>query len=163
MNKLALLLLLMSSVAWADGDQIITDVGLGQFGSRGSSLSQDKFAKVGIQEEIWGPFQQRFNLGGWLDTRGPGYSSAAFTGYQVGYEVSNSIFQASVWTGPTIISATDQVLGGYFQLNETIFFGIVDRDRDAIGMVYNHLSSGPLATPNLGRDYLGLEIKVPFY
>lgn len=161
MNKLVFLFLLLSSVAWAD--EIVTDVGLGQFGSRGSSLSQDKFVKFGWQEDLYGPFKQRLNLGVWEDTRGAGYSSSIFTGYQLGFEVTNSVFQASVWTGPTIISATDQVLGGYLQFNETIFFGIVNKDKDAIGVVYNHLSSGFLATPNLGRDYMGIEIKCPFY
>lgn len=155
-----LILLLISSTAYAD--QFVTDVGLGQFGSRGASLSQDKFAKVGVQEELWNPFYQRFNLGGWMDTRGQDYSGAAFFGYQVGFEVTNDIFQGSIWTGPTVISATDQVLGGPIQFNETIFFGIVDKNKDSIGIAYNHFSSASLYTPNLGRDYIGLEIKCPF-
>lgn len=143
-------------------DQVITDVGLGAFGSKGASVSQDKFTKLGLQEEIWSPFQERFNLGGWIDDRSPGYSSAAFMGYQIGFEVTNDVLQGSVWTGPTMLTSTDQMLGGIFQFNETIFFGIVDKDKNSIGIAYNHFSSAGLETPNLGRDYLGLEIKCPF-
>ena len=160
--KLLLILLLFSSQAFAQQDQLVVDVGLGQFGSRGSSLSQDKFVKFGWQEDLWYVLKQRINLGAWEDTRGSGYNSAVFTGYQIGFEVTNDVLQGSVWTGPTILSSTDQVLGGYLQFNETIFFGIVDKDRNAIGFAYNHFSSGFLSTPNLGRDYLGIQIKCPF-
>lgn len=150
----------MSSLAY--GDQIVTDVGLGQFGSKGSSLSQDKFAKVGIQEEIWNSFQQRLNVGGWLDSRGPNYSNSLFMGYQIGFQVTNSVLEGSIWTGPTLLTATDQTLGGIFQLNETIFFGVVGKDKNSIGFAYNHFSSGSIESPNLGRDYIGIQIKCPF-
>jgi len=49
--RYVLVLLLCSGLTYADG--IVTDVGLGQYGSKGSGLSQDKFAKLGLQEEIW--------------------------------------------------------------------------------------------------------------
>lgn len=166
MNKLVTILLLIGmwtnvAYGWGD-DQLVTDAGLGILGSRGSSLSQDKFAKIGVQEELVGPFNERFNVGGWEDSRGVGYTSAAFGGYQVGYEVSNDIFQSSIWTGPSLITSTDGNLGGVLQFNETIFFGIVNKDHDSIGIAYNHFSSAGIEMPNFGRDYIGLEIKFPF-
>ena len=146
----------------AYADEIVTDVGLGSFGSKGSSLSQDKFAKVGIEEDIWSPFKQKFNVGGWIDTRGEGYSSSAFGGYQIGFEVSNNVVQGSVWSGPTLMTSPDQALGGVFQMNETIYLGIVDKERNSIGIAYNHFSSAGLEMPNQGRDFIGLSIKCPF-
>jgi hypothetical protein len=158
-----LLSLLLVGTAYGGDDQIVTDVGLGSFGSRGASLSQDKFAKLGLQEELWNPFYQRFNVGGWLDTRGQGNSSAAFGGYQIGFEVTNDVFQGSVWTGPAVISGTDSELGGILEFNETIFFGVVDKNQDSIGVAYNHFSDASIESgPNRGRDYIGLEIKCPF-
>lgn len=157
-----IVLICIGSQGYAQDDQLVTDVGLGEFGSRGASLSQDKFAKLGWQEDLWYTLKQRFNVGGWLDTRGEGYSSSAFTGYQLGFEVKNDTFEGSVWSGPTLISTPDQALGGYFQFNETLFFGIVDKDEDSIGIAYNHLSSAGLEMPNLGKDFMGLEIKWPF-
>lgn len=161
-HKILLLLLLMSSLAWADQDQIVTDVGLGAFSTKGPSLSQVKFAKIGWEEDLWGPFKQKFNTGAWLDSRGPQYSNSAFLGFQLGFEVSNDIFQGSIFTGPNVISNTDASLGGYLEFNESAFFGIVDKDKDAIGIAWNHFSSAGLSSPNLGKDFIGLQIKCPF-
>lgn len=161
-STLILILLFISSLTYAKDDQIVTDVGLGSFGSKGSSLSQDKFTKIGIEEELWSPFHQRLNVGGWLDSRGTDFNNSAFVGYQLGFEVTNSVLEGSVWTGPTLISSPDAALGSNFQFNETIFFGIVDKDKNSIGMAYNHFSDAGLAIPNLGRDFLGLEIKCSF-
>jgi len=97
-----------------------------------------------------------------LEFRGESYSSAALAGYQVGFEVTNEIFQMSVWTGPTLVSATDSDLGSYFEFNETIFFGIIDKYTNSIGIAYNHFSDAGLTQINRGRDYIGLEIKMPF-
>ncbi len=157
-----LLLLLLTSLAYAQDDQIVTDVGLGIVGTKGSTLSQDKFARVGLQEDVWYDLKQRFNVGGWDDTRGGNYSSAAFAGYQLGFEVTNDVLQGSIWSGPSVISATDAMLGGPMQFNETLFFGIVDKQQSSIGVAYNHFSSAGIYTPNLGRDYLGLQLKFPW-
>lgn len=162
MRKIVLILLLMNSLAWAAEDQVVIDAGLGQFGSKGSSLSQDKFAKISIEEDVWYNLKDKFNVGAWLDSRGQGYASSAFTGYQIGFEVTNSIFQSSVWSGPTFVSTPDRALGGRLQFNETVYFGIVDKDKNSIGIEYEHFSSAGLEMPNLGRDFLGLAIKFPF-
>jgi hypothetical protein len=151
------------STAYAHDDQYVMDAGLGSFGTEGSSLSQVKFLKVGIQEDLWEGLKQRFNGGAWLDSRGDGRTNSLFTSYQLGFEVSNNIFQASVFSGPALISSPDSDLGGIFQFNETIFLGIVDKDYDSIGVSWNHLSSAGLEQPNQGKDFLCLEIKFPFY
>lgn len=156
------LFMLMFLSSWAQADQFVTDVGLGAFGSKGDTPVQDKFAKVGIQEDVWFPLKQRFNLGGWSDLRGNGYDSSAFLGYQLGFEVTNQVFQMSVWSGPSVITNPDSALGGPLQFNETVFFGIVDKDKNAIGIAYNHLSSAGIYDPNQGRDYIGMEISFPF-
>ncbi len=161
-KSLILFFILVSLNCYADSDQFVLDGALGVFNTKGSSLSQDKFAKLGVQEDLWFALKQRFNVGGWLDNRGPNYANTAFGGYQLGFEVSNDVLQASIWTGPTLLTATDSQLGGLFQFNETIFFGIKDRDYESIGIVYNHFSSAGIENPNIGRDFMGLEIKMPF-
>ena len=157
-----ILLTVFTEKCHAQGDQIVIDAGLGILNSEGSSLSQNKFAKIGVEEDLWYNLKQKINVGEWLDNRGYGYSNSAFTGYQLGFEVSNEVLEASVWSGPTLIGAPDAALGGPIQFNETIYLGIVDKDKNSIGMVYNHFSSAGIYVPNLGRDYLGLEIKWPF-
>jgi hypothetical protein len=149
-------------MAYGQSDQIIVDGGLGILNTEGSGLSQVKFAKFGLQEDLWGALKQRFNAGVWLDSRGDGHSSSTFSGYQLGFEVSNEVLQASIFSGPNLISSPDVALGGMFQMNESIFLGIKDSDCNSIGIVYNHFSSAGIEQPNLGKDFLGLEIKFPF-
>ena len=159
----AFLIAFLADRCHAQNDQISTEIGLGVFGTRGSSLSQVKFVKLGLQEDLWYSFKERFNVGGWTDSRGDGRSGSGFAGYQVGFEVTNDTFQASIFTGPTLISSPDIALGGILQFNETIFFGIVNKQNETIGIAYNHFSSAGLEAPNLGRDFMGLQIKFPFY
>ncbi len=163
MNKFALLLILVSSIAHAKGDELLLDAGLGAFSTEGYSLSQVKFAKIGLQEDLWYSLKQRFNVGGWLDNRGQGRTSSAFGGYQIGFDVQNDVFEASVFSGPSLISSPDVALGGIAQFNETVFFGIKDKAGETIGMAYNHFSSAGLEMPNMGKDFMCLEIKFSLY
>ena len=139
--------------------ELVVDGGLGILDSKGYSLSQDKFAKIGYQETLWYALKERINTGLWLDTRSDKYSSSGFAGYQIGFDVRNSILEASIFSGPTLISNTDQDLGGHLQFNESIFLGIVDDKHESFGIAYNHFSSAGLASPNIGRDFFCLEIK----
>ena len=144
-------------------DDVFLELGLGSFSTEGKSVSQVKFGKVGVQEELWDSFKHRLNAGVWLDNRGVGHTNSAFTSYQLGFDVQNSLLEMAIFSGPALISSTDTSLGGYFQFNETLYFGIRDpRSNNSIGVSYNHFSSAGLESPNQGRDFIGLEIKFPF-
>jgi len=162
MKYLTILLLLWSSVCLGQQDQVVVDGGLGVFGTEGDSLPQVKFGKVGIEEDLWYNLKQRFNAGTWLDSRGNGRISSAFGGYQLGFEVTNEVLQCSIWSGPTLITSPDIALGGPLQFNETLFLGVVDKNENSIGIAYNHFSSAGIYQPNLGKDFMGLEVKFPF-
>ena len=156
---LCVLALTACSSAFAEDDHIIVDAGLGIFSTEGKNLSQGKFAKFGLQQDIWYNLKQRYNVGAWLDSRDQQYKSSAFAGYQLGFQVDNDTYESSVFFGPNLITTPDAALGGHFQFNLSIFFGIKDRDGNAIGFGYNHFSSAGIEMPNLGRDYGCLEIK----
>jgi hypothetical protein len=166
MNKhlIAVVTLLIAVPAYAKNgaDEFFIDAGLGTFSTEGHSLADVKFAKIGIQEDVWYALKQRFNVGAWLDKR-VGAADAGFVGYQLGFDVKNELFEMGIFSGPSLISATDSSLGGYFQFNETVFVGIRDpKSDDAIGVSYNHFSSAGLEMPNQGKDFMCLEIKFPF-
>ena len=163
-HALVVLALVTSSFAHAGAqDEMFLDVGLGTFSTEGKSLSEVKFAKLGIQEEIWDSFKHRFNVGGWLDQRGEGKTNAAFASYQLGFDVTNDVLEMGIFSGPGLISSTDTSLGGYFQFNETVYLGIRNPKSDeSIGISYNHFSSAGLEMPNQGKDFMCLEIKFPF-
>jgi hypothetical protein len=158
MKKYAVAALMLANSASAG--EVLTDVGLGVFSTEGKSLSNVKFVKVGMQYDLYSPLVQRFNVGGWLDSR-PYASNAAFGSYQLGLDVRNDVLEMGVFAGPGLISHTDSSLGGYFQFNETVFLGVKDPKDNAIGISYNHFSSAGLETPNQGKDFVSLEIKFP--
>jgi len=148
--------------AAAANDNIVIDGGLGIFNTQGDTLSDVKFVKIGLQRDLWYAFKQRFNGGLWLDSRGKDYNNSAFVGYQLGFEVKNDVLIASIFVGPSLISSPDADLGGPLQFNDSLFLGIVDKFGDSIGVVLNHFSSAGLEMPNVGKNFLCLEIKFPF-
>jgi len=156
------LIIFATNYAKAEDDKFLINSGLGVFSTEGHSISQVKMLEMGIQEDLWYTLKQRLNGGAWLDARGDGRHNSTFAGYQLGFEVTNDVVQASIFSGPTLISTPDSALGGPFQFNETIFFGIVDKQHDSIGITYNHFSSAGLEMPNQGKDFMGLGIKFPF-
>jgi len=158
MNKLILIIFILSPLV-CHADDVFVDAGIGAFRTAGDDAVGTKFLKLGVQEDLWEGFKQRFNGGFWLDSQGQGRSSSGFAGYQWGFEVDNDVFQSSVFAGPTLITSPDSYLGGIFQFNESLFFGIKDRFDNSIGMFYNHFSSAGIENPNKGRDFMGVEIK----
>lgn len=148
--------------AEAHGDELVIDGGIGVLNSAKSSLSETKFAKFGLEEPVWYALKQRFSIGLWLDNKGQGRTGSAFAGYQLGFQVTSDALEASVWSGPTLITTPDVYLGGPLQFNETLFLGIHDKAGQTIGVAYNHFSSAGLEMPNIGRDFFGLEIRFKF-
>ena len=138
------------------------DVGLGIFQSGVSQPAETKFGAGGIQEDMWGPIKSRYTLGGWIDNTGNGRKSSAFVAAQLGFEVDNNGWIASIYSGPSLLSQTDCYLAGTFEFYNSINFGMQDKFNNYIGIMYRHLSSAGFSMPNIGRDVMGLEIKFPF-
>jgi hypothetical protein len=154
-----LVLLLLCSTAYAQDDQWVWNLGIGAFNSSKNSLSETKILTLGIQEDLWGPLKQRGTVGGWLDDAGNGRSGSALISGQLGFEVDRDGTVASVFFGPCLIGSPDIYLGGPFQFMTDLHLGIQDRDFNYIGIFYRHGSSGGLEMPNVGRDFVGLEIR----
>lgn len=139
------------------------DGGVGVFASGVNTLAETKMLMVGLQHEFLGPFKLRSGVGGWTDCAGNGRDDAAYFSEQLGFEVVNSAgTYASVFTGPTLLTATDSYLGGHFQFQEDVHLGISDPAGNGFGVFYKHLSSAGIETPNIGRDLMGVEFKFPY-
>jgi len=149
--------MLFSTLSYAQEDQTVIDIGVGISNSSGTRMGV-----IGLQEDLWGPIKQRFMVGGWLDNSGNGNSSSPLMGYQLGFEVNNNGLVMGVFSGPTWIGVPDQLLGGMFQFMSDIHLGIQDLHSNYIGVMYRHISSAGIESPNLGRDVIGLEIRYPF-
>lgn len=160
--KRFLFILLIGTTAFANQDQILVGGGVGVFNSGKSGLSETKVLTLGVQEDLYGPLKQRANVGGWLDRVGNGRKSSALVSGQLGFEVQNGGWVGSVFSGPAIISNTDSYLGGHFQFMDDLHLGLQDRDGNYIGVMYRHLSSAGIEMPNVGRDFMCLELRFPF-
>lgn len=159
MFKFILVLLLLSTPALAQQDQVLIDGGLGVFNSGKKSLSETKMISLGVQEDVWGPLKDRVVLGGWIDNAGGGRNGSAFGAGQIGFEVNSNGLVGSIFTGPALISSPDVLLGGRFQFMDDLHLGIQDKDSNYIGIMYRHLSSAGLETPNIGRDIIAIELR----
>ncbi len=149
----------MSSLAWADQDRIVLDGGVGVFHSADHGLSETKLLTLGVQEQLWGPLMDRAVVGGYIDNVA-GRSGSALASGQIGFEVNNHGWVGSIFTGPTIISSPDNVLlGGYFEFMDDIHFGMQDEDGNYIGLMYRHISDAGLTSVNVGRDFVGIELR----
>jgi hypothetical protein len=149
--RFLLLLLFLGPISYAQDDQTVLDVGTGVFNS-----TEMRTISLGIQEDLWYTLKQRAIGGFWVDNTSKG---SVFLSGQLGFEVKNGGAVASVFSGPCVISSPDQVLGGYLQFMSDLHLGLQDRDLNQLGVFFRHISSAGFATPNLGRDILGLEIR----
>jgi len=147
------------SIAYAQQDQNLIDGGVGVFNSGKNSLSETKMLTLGVQEDLYGAFKDRAIVGGWLDSAGDGKSSSGLIAGQLGFEVNRDGLIGGVFSGPCVISNTDELLGGHLQFMDDLHLGIQDRDNNYIGVMYRHISSASLSTPNIGRDIIGIELR----
>lgn len=159
MKKLILCLFLSSQ---ALADTAFVNASLGVFNSGKHSLAETKMFKIGIEEDLWYNFKQRFNGGFWIDNMGGGRSSSLYSSYQWGFNVKNDSLETGVYIGPGLISSPDVMLGDYFEFNETLYLGVCDRSGNSMGATYSHFSNAGFSSVNVGRDLIGLEIKFPF-
>ncbi len=135
------------------------DGGIGVFNSGKNSLSETKMLTVGEQGTLIGALKDRVTVGGWLDNAGGGKSDSAVASGQLGFEVNRDGTVFGIFTGPAAISTPDILLGGRFQFMDDIHYGIQDTHGRYVGVMYRHLSSAGIETPNVGRDVVGLELR----
>jgi hypothetical protein len=159
MKYLVIALLLLSTPAYSQDDQYVLDGGIGVFNSGKKSLSETKMLTIGKQEDLWGPLKSRGVVGGWLDNSGGGKTNSALVAGQIGFEVNRDGLVGGVFSGPCLISSPDVLLGGNFQFMDDLHLGIQDNENNYFGVMYRHLSSAGLSTPNIGRDIIAIELR----
>lgn len=138
----------------------------------GSNVSKDN-EKLGStkalfvsQQRQWNPlpFVSQYEVGGWIDNSNiNGRHSSGMISASTGVHVKSGPFFAQALVGPALITKIDSVLGGHFQFNNDVSFGLVDEENNAtVGIAYKHISSAGLSSPNLGRDFLMFRLSLPW-
>jgi hypothetical protein len=156
--KLLLFFLFLSSPVYAQEDQLFIDGAVGVGNSDGM-----RTINLGIQEDIWHAFKQRAIGGFWLDNSGNGKSDSGFIAAQLGFEVNVSGLVVSVFCGPGLITNPDSLLGSYFEFVSDGHVGFMDHDGYYLGGYYRHISDAGMTAVNIGRDVVGLELRVPSF
>lgn len=120
-----------------------------------------KGLSFGFQDEILF-LDKKWEIGFWIDNRAQAKSSI-FASYSFGVEPQFSFFYASFFQGVGLISSPDAILGGHPQFFADLGFGIKDPNKKvSLGFQYRHISSAGIFMPNLGRDTLGIQIRLPW-
>lgn len=101
--------------------------------------------------------QQRIDTGGWISNQ----SSSFYGTYQIGTISSNSVLYAEVFSGPSLISNTDNRLSTVLQFKHDIGIGVLGKDKVGIGINYSHLSNAGIKLPNAGRDFILIKLTIP--
>lgn len=156
--RYSLLLLLLGSLCFAD-DSYVLDGGVGIANSAKKGLSETKMLTLGKQYDLIGPIKERAIVGGWLDNSGGGKNGSGLVSGQIGFEVNRNGLVAGLFTGPCLISNTDTMLGGHFQFMDDLHLGLEDHSGNYLGVMYRHISSAGISTPNLGRDIMAIEMR----
>ncbi len=157
MKKLIVLFLFLSSYAIAD--EAFVGYGLGILRGADTFLGQTKYLDLGYREFMWDGLYWQTKLGG-IGEGSPDStrSGGAFLSTGMGLEVDLHPIELRGGGAIAGITTPDSQLGGYFQFNEDMSLGLRDKKGDGIALQYNHISCASFCNPNLGRDFVILEL-----
>jgi len=159
MKYFFVLLLLISSLASAD--TVIKYGGELPKGNEGLGASKALF--IAYQQPLFSSLYEQYQLGAWFDNVGNGRKSSAVASYSWGVNINAGYVFGQASLGPALISSPDTILGGVFQFDNEIAFGLRDPDTLAsIGINYVHFSSAGIELPNGGRDFFLFRVAVPW-
>jgi hypothetical protein len=158
MKKILLLLLLISNICFAE--EAFIGYGVGVFNDANYYLGQNKYIDAGYRSFIWDGFYWEWDGGYWGEgSPDIGRKSGFFASSGPGLEIDLQPLELRSGWQLAAISNPDSQLGGYFpEFHGTASIGLRDKKGDGIAVEYNHISSAGLVTPNIGRDFILLEL-----
>lgn len=134
---------------------------VGVFNSGKQSTAESKYLGLGYRDALGYGLTYQYEVGGWTDIAKHGRKGSAYGTAQIGVEADAGITIRAM-VGPALISTPDAYLGGTFQFNEDFYAGIRGANGNTAGFKYKHISNAGIMQPNVGRDFAGLEVGIPF-
>ena len=149
-----LLFLLLISIS-AKADEVFMGYGMGVFNS-----TDTKILNIGYRQDLYGGFYWSYKGGFWADTSGdPTKSSSLFASTGPGFLIDLNPVEIRNGIGLSAISNPDSMLGGAFpQFQEDLSVTLRDIHGNGIGVQYSHVSSAGIYNPNIGRDFVIIEL-----
>ena len=137
--------------------------GIGVYKSAELTAAETKIFSLGFRDDLLGPFVYQYEGGIWFDSAGSGRKTSAFFDAGLGIEVRSGDLVLRSTHGLAFISTPDSYLGGYFpNFNHDLYVGIRDKTGNAIGLSYKHISNAGLMPPNVGRDFITVDLGIPW-
>lgn len=136
--------------------------GLGIASSAKDSVAECKFFNLGYREDLILGFSHQYELGFFTDSVGNGRVGSAIGAYMIGIEVNPLPIVLRSMSGVGFISEPDIYLGGHFQFHHDLYVGMKDSFGKSLGINYRHISSAGLYQPNLGRDFVSIQLGIPW-
>lgn len=114
---------------------------------------------VGYREEIYNGVYAQWKGGYWKDFNDRYGKSSFYFATGLGILIDFKPLEIRHGWSIAVITQPDGYLGGYFpQFNGEFYVGLRDRVGNGIGFQYEHISSAGFVNPNVGRDFLMLQI-----
>jgi hypothetical protein len=136
--------------------------GVGVANSAKNSSTEVKTLDLGYRVEVYNGIYWQAKAGFWGDGSGDPTRKSSFylsTGPSLLVDL-NPIELRSGWSLAGITSP-DSYLGGAFpQFNGELYLGVRDRYGNGTGVKYQHFSSAGIYQPNVGRDFLMMELSL---
>ena len=137
--------------------------GVGLYETSDKTLSSSKLFSLGYISEFLGPLVRQYEVGAYFDnSHREGASGSGFADFAIGLDVRPGDFVARSTWGAGAITSPDTILGGWFQFTQDLYLGITDKTGNAIGLNYKHISSAGIYKQNKGRDFLTVQVSIPW-
>lgn len=137
--------------------------GVGVFNSASNKFSETKAISLGYRDRLLGPFVYQYGGGIWIDSAGNGRKGSGVFDISIGIEAVSKDLVLRSAHGIATISTPDAYLGGYFpNFVHDLYVGMRDQRGVAIGLSYRHISNAGLMSPNMGRDFLFVDLGIPW-
>lgn len=157
-RKIIFCCFLTSTTSYAD--ETFGAYGIGAFNSAKNARAEVKAINLGYRSEIYNGFYWQYKIGYWGEGSGDERRKSSFyISIGPGLTIDLKPIELRSGWGIGAISNPDNYLGGRFpQFNGELYAGLRDRKNNGIGIKYEHISSASLIQPNIGRDFILLEL-----
>jgi hypothetical protein len=154
-NFLAILISLISLNSFAtEANFIKAGLGLGT-----KNPADVKLITIGRKYEFF-LLDYKLEVGGWSDSTGRTRSSGMGS-FELGLEPRFRNWYACWFSGIGGITNRDESLGSFYQFFHSAGIGVKDYRGVGLGLHYKHISNAGIVQPNQGRDFLGVELRMP--
>ena len=157
-KKILLIFLFLTSIS--SGEELGLGYGIGIFNSADHYVGQVKIFNLTYREVLWEGIYTQYRAGLFADgSPEQDRHSSLYTSVGLGLLVNLQPLEIRTGWGLAAISSPDVYLGGVFpEFNGELYIGLRDRIGSGIGIQYEHISSAGIFNPNVGRDFVSLQL-----